>query len=323
MKNLLIGASETIRNKTQLSKIISEVGPLELSIHRPNKKSLDKLNDEEFGYYLAGLIESIGEIEGNSENIQLKINIKNNISFAFSLKKRIGFGKITVNKENKQAIFTIINKKGIEKVFQLIYSKFKFSENFLFLSKGYIYKLGSKGEYLTNIQEYLNLFPYCMEEKTSHNTRIDKSATLKGNSSYKESRGVGKLNLTNPNGVGKLNSLINNTFWLSGFIDGLGQLDIKNNIIKIEFNNLYSRYTFNSNLSLLNELVNHFGGLPPKEVNSEGFYEIQPHCVGFYFSLNSKTSYNFLKYFDKFSLQIKYLDYVLYRKSYLKLNQIN
>lgn len=96
MKNLFIGASETIRNKTQLSKIInnnklskiiSEVGPLELSVHRPNKKSLDKLNDEEFGYYLAGLIESIGEIEGNSENIQLKINIKNNISFAFSLKK--------------------------------------------------------------------------------------------------------------------------------------------------------------------------------------------------------------------------------------------
>lgn len=293
---------------------------MELSVHRPKKKSLDKLNDEEFGYYLAGLIESIGEIEGNSENIQLKINIKNNISFAFSLKKRLGFGKITVNKENKQAIFTIINKKGIEKVFHLIYSKFKFSENFLFLSKGYIYKLGSKGEYLTNILKYFHLLKThiggnsCTVGIIPHKTEIYKPAPLKGE----------ELNLTNPIGVSKLkhhsvvlyppvNSLIYNTFWLSGFIDGLGQLDIKNNIIKIKFNNLYSRYTSNSIAFLLNELVNHFGGLTPTGVNSEGFY----------FSLDSKTSYNFLKYFDKFSLQIKYLDYVLYRKSYLKLTLIN
>lgn len=233
-----LGISETICKETQLS------------VHRPNKKSFEKLNDEQFGYYLAGLIESIGRIMKTKEQeIQLNINI-NNISLGYALKKRIGFGQIKLSRVQnsdkincKQATLIIKNKKGIEKVFSFIWNKFKFEDNISIFQE---YSL---------IQFSKNFLP------------------------------------------------LTDSFWLAGFIDGLGELDRKNNKIKIQYNNL----------SFLNELVTYFGGT----INNTSKL-----VVSYFVSSELKTNYNLLKYFDKFSLQIKYLDYVLFRKSFLKLSSI-
>lgn len=232
-----LGISETICKETQLS------------VHRPNKKSFEKLNDEQFGYYLAGLIESIGKIiKTKEQEIQLNINI-NNISLGYALKKRIGFGQIKLfrvqNTEKinfKQATLIIKNKKGIEKVFSFIWNKFKFEDT------------------ISIFQEY---------------------AFIKFSKNFIP---------------------ITDSFWLAGFIDGLGELDRKNNKIKIHSNNI----------SFLNELVTYFGGtlFSTRDSTSE-------LVLSYYVSSELKTNYNLLKYFDKFSLQIKYLDYVLFRKSFI------
>jgi LAGLIDADG endonuclease len=79
-------------------------------------------NDEEFGYYLAGLIEGDGYIGKRSIEIAFHIS---DISLAYFLKKRIGFGNITKYSHTKNAVrYTIWNKEGILKVLNLVNGKF-------------------------------------------------------------------------------------------------------------------------------------------------------------------------------------------------------
>jgi hypothetical protein len=82
------------------------------------KKENKPNNDIEFGYYLAGLIEGNGNIQEN--RIEIKYN-KEDISTAYYIKKRIGYGSVLKNKNSVKYVLT--HSIGIKKVFSLINGK--------------------------------------------------------------------------------------------------------------------------------------------------------------------------------------------------------
>lgn len=89
-----------------------------VSDHIKNHKSLLK-NDEELGYYLAGLIEGNGKLNKNS--IEINYN-KKDIQAAYWLKKRIGAGKVKSYKNNY--IYLLENIKAFDFILKLINGKF-------------------------------------------------------------------------------------------------------------------------------------------------------------------------------------------------------
>ena len=84
------------------------------------------INDTEFGYYLAGLIDGDGNFSDQKKLI-IAFNEKD-ASLAYFIKGKIGYGNIFKVK-NKKAIILVISKKlGIINVINLINGKIR-SEN--------------------------------------------------------------------------------------------------------------------------------------------------------------------------------------------------
>ena len=77
-------------------------------------------NDNDFGYYLTGLIEGAGNIESRKIEIRFPLS---EISTAYSLKKQIGYGKVQINKNEELVLFVVNNSAGLEKIFSLINGK--------------------------------------------------------------------------------------------------------------------------------------------------------------------------------------------------------
>ena len=114
---LKCGTSETLRNEIVLSneniKTISE--------HVP--KHLKPINDEQFGHYLAGLIDGNGHF---SKAFQLIIVFDSlSVSLAYYLKRRIGHGNVKKVKDKNAYLLVITSFKGIEKVINLINNKIR------------------------------------------------------------------------------------------------------------------------------------------------------------------------------------------------------
>lgn len=86
------------------------------------KKENKPKNEIEFGYYLAGLIEGNGNIQEN--RIELEYN-KEDISSAYYIKKRIGYGSVLKYKnKNKNSVkYVLTHSIGLKKVFYLINGK--------------------------------------------------------------------------------------------------------------------------------------------------------------------------------------------------------
>jgi len=111
------GTSETLRNEIVLSneniKTISE--------HVP--KHLKPLNDEQFGHYLAGLIDGNGHF---SKQFQLVIVFDSlSASLAYYLKQKIGYGSVKKVKDKNAYLLVISSFKAIEKVINLINNKIR------------------------------------------------------------------------------------------------------------------------------------------------------------------------------------------------------
>ena len=84
-------------------------------------KHKSHLCDEEFGYLLAGLIEG----EGRFTKKELHINFSSkDISFAYYIKKRIGYGKVYQIKDKKSVGYICEHAKGLFYVLSLINGKF-------------------------------------------------------------------------------------------------------------------------------------------------------------------------------------------------------
>jgi LAGLIDADG endonuclease len=110
------GTSETLRNETVKIENIKFV-----SIHVPTH--LKPLNNYQFGHYLAGLIDGNGHF---SSKQQLAIVFHSlDVSLAYYIKKRLGFGSVRKVKEKNAFILIIAAIKGIEKILNLINGKIR------------------------------------------------------------------------------------------------------------------------------------------------------------------------------------------------------
>lgn len=93
-----------------------------ISDHVPIHKK--PISDEDFGYYLAGLIEGDGTFSGNIIRIYFHIN---DAPLAYYIKKRIGYG-VVKNIKDKNALFYDAHIKGIIKIAELINGKLRTAE---------------------------------------------------------------------------------------------------------------------------------------------------------------------------------------------------
>jgi hypothetical protein len=104
--------SETLCNKSVIKKI---------SIHVPTH--FKPKNDNEFGHYLAGLIDGDGHF---SNQLQLIIVFnEKDASLAYYLKNKIGYGNVYKVKNKKAVIFVISKKLGLVNVLELINGKIR------------------------------------------------------------------------------------------------------------------------------------------------------------------------------------------------------
>ena len=109
--------SETLRNE-----IVDSVENTKLiSIHNP--KHLKPINDHQFGHYLAGLIDGKGHF---SVKLQLVVVFNSlDASLAYFIKNRIGYGNVKKIKNKNAYLLIISNKKGLERVINLINGKIR------------------------------------------------------------------------------------------------------------------------------------------------------------------------------------------------------
>jgi len=111
--NLNSGTSETIRDSAENIKNIS--------IHVPTH--IKPLNDEQFGHYLAGLIDGDGHF---SSKQQLVIVFSSpDVKLAYYIKKVIGFGNVKKVKDKNAYLYIISNKEGIIRTIHLINGKLR------------------------------------------------------------------------------------------------------------------------------------------------------------------------------------------------------
>ncbi len=109
---LLYGSGRRAEGKENINNI---------SIH--NHKHLKPANDNEFGHYLAGLIDG----DGHFSSAQQLIIVFNSldIQLAYYIRERIGHGTVRKVKDKNAVLMIIASKKGIETVIKLINNKFR------------------------------------------------------------------------------------------------------------------------------------------------------------------------------------------------------
>jgi hypothetical protein len=111
------GTSETLRNE-----IVSNTENIKaISIH--NSKHLRPLSDNQFGYYLAGLIDGDGHFSSKQQLII--VFSSSDIFLAYYIKERLGYGQIRKVKNKNAYLLIISNKEGLIKVINLINFKLR------------------------------------------------------------------------------------------------------------------------------------------------------------------------------------------------------
>jgi hypothetical protein len=111
------GTSETLCNETEIKT--ENVKPI--SVHVPIHEK--PVNDEQFGHYLAGLIDGDGYF---SKTPQLVIVFNElDASLAYFIKSRLGYGNIYKVKNKKAIILVVAKQAGIIKVLELINGKIR------------------------------------------------------------------------------------------------------------------------------------------------------------------------------------------------------
>jgi len=114
-----IRTSETIRG--EFVKLISD--------HIP--KHQKPLNDTEFGYYLAGLIDGDGHFNASSLSICF---YSSDISSAYYLKGKLQFGTVRPVRNKNAVVFSLQKNEGLLNVLKLINNKMR-TESKLFQVK--------------------------------------------------------------------------------------------------------------------------------------------------------------------------------------------
>lgn len=116
------GTSETLRNG-----VVENLENVKrVSDHVP--KHLKPLNNNELGYYLAGLIDGDGHF---SKAQQLVITFSSQDAFlAYYLKEKLGYGSVRKVKDKNAYLLIVSNKKGMLNVINLINGKLRTEHTF-------------------------------------------------------------------------------------------------------------------------------------------------------------------------------------------------
>jgi hypothetical protein len=122
LSNLNYGTSETLRNETVLLQ--ENVKPI--SVHIP--KHSKPVNDDQFGHYLAGIIDGDGHFSSNQQLVIVFHSL--DISLAYYIKERLGFGSIKKVKAKNAFLLVVAAKEGLEKVIKLINGKIRTENKF-------------------------------------------------------------------------------------------------------------------------------------------------------------------------------------------------
>lgn len=114
--------SETLRNKT----VVNTENVKPISVHVP--KHLRPLSDNQFGHYLAGLIDGDGNFSSKQQLVIVFHSL--DVSLAYYIKERLGFGSVKKVKDKNAFILIIAARKGLEKVINLINGKIRTENKF-------------------------------------------------------------------------------------------------------------------------------------------------------------------------------------------------
>ena len=109
--------SETLRNEI----VVNTENVKLISVHVP--KHLKPLNDDQFGHYLAGLIDGGGYFNSKQQLVIVFHSL--DASLAYYIKRRLGFGSVRKVKDGNAFLLIIAAKKGMEKVINLINKKIR------------------------------------------------------------------------------------------------------------------------------------------------------------------------------------------------------
>jgi len=110
------GSSETTRENELF------VAHGELPVHRPHHTY--PKNEEELGYYLAGLIDGDGYISNEENQPTITITFHKKDTFlAYKIKSLLGYGSVRCY--SSYSIYTITNREGLIKMLYLIYNKLR------------------------------------------------------------------------------------------------------------------------------------------------------------------------------------------------------
>ena len=149
---------------------------LPISEHVPNKYSL---SDDEFGYFLAGLIEGDGWFVYKQLHLSFS---KEDASLAYYIKKRIGYGNIYKIKDKKAVRYICKKETGLIIILKLINGKllsnFKYdelikhnySENFNLPILPPLKKLSLNNHWLAGFTQADGCFHISVVKSKSHNT---------------------------------------------------------------------------------------------------------------------------------------------------------
>lgn len=126
--NVLKGSSETLRNEIVVNTTsISVVENIKsISEHLPNH--LTPLNKDQFGYYLAGLIDGGGHINADKELVIAFAPF--NWHLAYYLKSFLGYGIVKKLNAKKAYHFIVSDKKGMIEVINLINGKLRTEDKY-------------------------------------------------------------------------------------------------------------------------------------------------------------------------------------------------
>lgn len=239
------------------------------------------LNDNELGYYLAGLIDGDGNFNNQKGNLTICFDIRD-IDLAYNLKSKIGYGRVSKIKDKKAVKLVISSSDGLLRILTLINGKLKIKYN----------------QVINNVlsRESLIKSKFYIENKEFFN--------------------------------GDLNDF--NNYWLAGFIDADGSLQIKilkrankskeeirvklqisqkEELILIKIRDFLC--SINNDLS--NDTKGAYLGLR-KHKNKEG----EPIFTYYLETTSFKLIKNVICYLDIYSLQsYKYLHYIYIYKIYL------
>ena len=120
-QKVLLESSETTR------KNMNKELPIVLSIHRPSHRYPElSENNEDFAYYLAGLMDGDGYISRMEDQPQIVISFHSkDISLAYHIKKVIGFGTVTHVKTKNAVHYLLTNVQGLLFICKLISNRLR------------------------------------------------------------------------------------------------------------------------------------------------------------------------------------------------------